>query len=85
MPRKAKSKFIDPTRAVSRSLRQRLRNSYYDTFMYRRVLKGTHPVQILVIQVGTRQPLGVGAAGLARVHGERTRRDQFRCHPLERA
>ena len=26
---------------------------------------GTHPVQILVIQVGTRQPLGVGAAGLA--------------------
>lgn len=46
MPRKAKSKFIDPTRAVSRSLRQRLRNSYYDTFMYRRVLKGAHPVQI---------------------------------------
>ena len=26
---------------------------------------GTHPEQILVIQVGTRQPLGVGAAGLA--------------------
>src|SRR5450830_1585019 len=26
---------------------------------------GTHPVQILVIQVGTAQPLGVGAAGLA--------------------
>ncbi len=26
---------------------------------------GTHPVQILVIQPGTRQPLGVGAAGLA--------------------
>lgn len=26
---------------------------------------GTHPIQILVIQVGTRQPLGVGAAGLA--------------------
>ncbi|WP_454733761.1 MULTISPECIES: IclR family transcriptional regulator [Cupriavidus] len=26
---------------------------------------GTHPVQILVIQIGTRQPLGVGAAGLA--------------------
>ena len=26
---------------------------------------GTHPVQMLVIQVGTRQPLGVGAAGLA--------------------
>lgn len=26
---------------------------------------GTHPVQIMVIQVGTRQPLGVGAAGLA--------------------
>jgi len=26
---------------------------------------GTHPVQILVIEVGTRQPLGVGAAGLA--------------------
>ncbi|WP_455280879.1 IclR family transcriptional regulator [Cupriavidus necator] len=26
---------------------------------------GTHPVQVLVIQVGTRQPLGVGAAGLA--------------------
>jgi DNA-binding IclR family transcriptional regulator len=26
---------------------------------------GTHPVQILVIQVGTLQPLGVGAAGLA--------------------
>ena len=26
---------------------------------------GAHPVQILVIQVGTRQPLGVGAAGLA--------------------
>ncbi len=26
---------------------------------------GTHPVQILVIQVGTRQPMGVGAAGLA--------------------
>ena len=26
---------------------------------------GTHPIQILVIQVGTRQPMGVGAAGLA--------------------
>ena len=26
---------------------------------------GSHPVQILVIQVGSRQPLGVGAAGLA--------------------
>ena len=26
---------------------------------------GTHPVQMLVIQIGTRQPLGVGAAGLA--------------------
>lgn len=26
---------------------------------------GTHPLQVLVIQVGTRQPLGVGAAGLA--------------------
>lgn len=26
---------------------------------------GTHPVQMLIIQVGTRQPLGVGAAGLA--------------------
>lgn len=26
---------------------------------------GTHPVQMLVIQVGTQQPLGVGAAGLA--------------------
>ncbi|GAA0741525.1 helix-turn-helix domain-containing protein [Ideonella azotifigens] len=26
---------------------------------------GTHPVQILVIEVGSRQPLGVGAAGLA--------------------
>jgi DNA-binding IclR family transcriptional regulator len=26
---------------------------------------GSHPVQILVIDVGTRQPLGVGAAGLA--------------------
>ena len=26
---------------------------------------GAHPVQVLVIQVGTRQPLGVGAAGLA--------------------
>ena len=26
---------------------------------------GTHPVQVLVIQVGTHQPLGVGAAGLA--------------------
>lgn len=26
---------------------------------------GTHPVQILSVQVGTRQPLGVGAAGLA--------------------
>lgn len=26
---------------------------------------GTHPVQILVIQVSSRQPLGVGAAGLA--------------------
>lgn len=26
---------------------------------------GNHPVQVLVIQVGTRQPLGVGAAGLA--------------------
>jgi DNA-binding IclR family transcriptional regulator len=26
---------------------------------------GTHPVQVLVIQIGTRQPLGVGAAGLA--------------------
>ncbi|WP_176666154.1 IclR family transcriptional regulator [Variovorax sp. SG517] len=26
---------------------------------------GTHPIQILVIQVGTLQPLGVGAAGLA--------------------
>jgi len=26
---------------------------------------GTHPLQMLVIQVGTRQPLGVGAAGLA--------------------
>ena len=26
---------------------------------------GSHPVQVLVIQVGTRQPLGVGAAGLA--------------------
>ena len=26
---------------------------------------GSHPVQILVIEVGTRQPLGVGAAGLA--------------------
>ena len=26
---------------------------------------GTYPVQVLVIQVGTRQPLGVGAAGLA--------------------
>ncbi len=26
---------------------------------------GSYPVQVLVIQVGTRQPLGVGAAGLA--------------------
>ncbi|MGI4858742.1 MAG: IclR family transcriptional regulator [Janthinobacterium lividum] len=26
---------------------------------------GTYPVQILAVQVGTRQPLGVGAAGLA--------------------
>lgn len=26
---------------------------------------GAHPVQVLVIQVGTQQPLGVGAAGLA--------------------
>lgn len=26
---------------------------------------GTYPVQILSVQVGTRQPLGVGAAGLA--------------------
>lgn len=26
---------------------------------------GAHPIQILTIQVGTRQPLGVGAAGLA--------------------
>lgn len=26
---------------------------------------GSHPVQVLVIQPGTRQPLGVGAAGLA--------------------
>lgn len=26
---------------------------------------GSHPVQVLTIQVGTRQPLGVGAAGLA--------------------
>lgn len=26
---------------------------------------GTHPVQMLAIQVGTRQPLGVGSAGLA--------------------
>lgn len=26
---------------------------------------GSHPVQVLAIQVGTRQPLGVGAAGLA--------------------
>jgi DNA-binding IclR family transcriptional regulator len=26
---------------------------------------GSHPVQVLSIQVGTRQPLGVGAAGLA--------------------
>lgn len=26
---------------------------------------GSHPVQVLVIQVGTQQPLGVGAAGLA--------------------
>lgn len=26
---------------------------------------GTHPVQMLVIQIGTQQPLGVGAAGLA--------------------
>ncbi len=26
---------------------------------------GAHPVQVLVIQIGTRQPLGVGAAGLA--------------------
>lgn len=26
---------------------------------------GSHPVQVLVIQVGTRQPMGVGAAGLA--------------------
>ena len=26
---------------------------------------GSHPVQVLVIQVGTMQPLGVGAAGLA--------------------
>ncbi len=26
---------------------------------------GSHPVQVLVIQVGTSQPLGVGAAGLA--------------------
>ncbi|MES2787520.1 MAG: IclR family transcriptional regulator C-terminal domain-containing protein, partial [Pseudomonadota bacterium] len=26
---------------------------------------GTHPVQILAVEVGTRQPLGVGAAGLA--------------------
>ncbi|CUA98831.1 IclR family transcriptional regulator [Comamonas thiooxydans] len=26
---------------------------------------GSYPIQILVIQVGTRQPLGVGAAGLA--------------------
>lgn len=26
---------------------------------------GSYPVQILVIQIGTRQPLGVGAAGLA--------------------
>lgn len=26
---------------------------------------GTHPVQVLEVQIGTRQPLGVGAAGLA--------------------
>jgi DNA-binding IclR family transcriptional regulator len=25
---------------------------------------GTHPIQVLVIQVGSRQPLGIGAAGL---------------------
>lgn len=26
---------------------------------------GTYPIQILAVQVGTRQPLGVGAGGLA--------------------
>ncbi|MBI1179479.1 MAG: hypothetical protein GC201_02910 [Alphaproteobacteria bacterium] len=46
MARKAKSSFVDPTRGVPRGLRDRLRNAYYGTFLYRRVLKGVHPVQI---------------------------------------
>lgn len=38
--------FIDPARALSRTLRQRMQHSYYGTAIYRRVLKGKHPVQI---------------------------------------
>lgn len=46
MASKAKSRFTDPTRGMSHGLRQRLRTYYYGTFLYRRVLKGAHPVQI---------------------------------------
>ncbi|MFN3232987.1 MAG: heparinase II/III family protein [Alphaproteobacteria bacterium] len=40
------SKFIDPARALSRNMRQRLQQAYYGTAIYRRVLKGPHPVRI---------------------------------------
>lgn len=40
-----------------------LRDGPLSTCIARHV--GSHPVQVLAIQVGTRQPLGVGAAGLA--------------------
>jgi uncharacterized heparinase superfamily protein len=46
MPRKAKTRFTDPTRGVPRGLGERVRNAYYGTFLYRRVLKGAHPIQI---------------------------------------
>ncbi len=40
-----------------------LRDGSLSTCIARHV--GSHPVQVLAIQVGTRQPVGVGAAGLA--------------------
>lgn len=46
MAKRAKTRFVDPTRAMSHGLRQRLRTYYYGSFLYRRVLKGAHPVQI---------------------------------------
>ncbi len=47
MPDRPKdSKFVDPARALSRNMRQRLQHAYYGTAIYRRVLKGSHPVQI---------------------------------------